>query len=446
VLNVKKKRKILIADPSTPLIDAILTSKEGQEYEIATAKTGPAVLTQVQEFEPELLILDLMMPHLHGIEVMKTIKTNSRYQSMGIIVSSYHVMVQNYHAAIEEGADYFLVKPFEIEQLFELIEEYFRGGLKPAPFTLKSGHEIEQTHCYHPIPSTLTSYLRFWGTRGSNPVAGAEYVRYGGNTSCLEVRHGSDLLIIDAGTGIRQLGDVIELEDGQTIHLFLSHTHWDHITGFPFFSPLYKKHCNIVIWSPVGFEKSTKELFTSMMAYAYFPVRLDEMKANVTFKELHDNRPVSIGDIIVDCHFTNHPGPTVGFKIRSPDKTVGYITDNEVLLGYHGHPNKIHLKHPLIEPYLGLIEFLKDCDMIVHEAQYFPEEYYRKTGWGHSSISNATVLLKYTGCKEWLVTHHDPNHKDIDLQVKLQLHNDIIKECNLNINVDIAYDGLMLPL
>ena len=442
---MKKKRRILIADPSTTLIDAILTSKEATNYEIATAKTGPAILKKIQEFDPELIILDLIMPHLHGIEVMKTIRSNHQYRALGVIVSSYHVMIQNYHAAIEEGAAYFLVKPFKIPRLFELIEKYFEGTLKPDPFSLKSGHDTLQNHCYHPIPSTLSSYMRFWGTRGSNPVAGAEYVRYGGNTSCLEVRLKEDLIIIDAGTGIRELGDVIDLEEGQTIHLFLSHTHWDHITGFPFFSPLYKKNCNVVIWSPVGFEKNTKELFTNMLAYAYFPVRLDEMKAKVTFKELRDNHPVSIGDVIIDCHFTNHPGPTVGFKIKSPKKTVGYITDNEVLLGYHGHPNEIHRKHPLLEPHLDLIEFLKDCDLIIHEAQYFPEEYYRKTGWGHSSISNATVLLKYTGCKQWMVTHHDPNHKDHDMQVKLQLHKDILKECNLDIKVEIAYDGLVLP-
>ena len=443
---MKKKPKILIADPSTSLTDAILTAKEASDYTFETAKTGPMTLKKILEFEPDLLIIDLMMPHLHGIEVMKTIKTNRRFQEMGIIVTSYHVMVQNYHAAIEEGADYFLNKPLEIPNLFQCIATYFEGNLKPKPFNLKGSEAFAQTHCYHPIPSTLTSYLRFWGTRGSNPVAGAEYVRYGGNTSCLEVRHGDNLLIIDAGTGIRQLGDMIDLEESQTIHLFVSHTHWDHITGFPFFSPLYKKNCNVVVWAPVGFEKNTKELFTSMLAYAYFPVRLDEMKARVTFKELRDHHPISIGDLIIDCHFTNHPGPTVGFKITAPDKTVGYITDNEVLLGYQGHPNLIHRKHPLLEPHLGLIDFLKDCDLLIHEAQYFPQEYYRKTGWGHSSIPNATVFLKYTGCKEWLITHHDPNHKDSDLQVKLQLHNDIIKECNLDINVDIAYDGLMIPL
>ena len=136
----------------------------------------------------------------------------------------------------------------------------------------------------------------------------------------------------------------------------------------------------------------------------------------------------------------------MGLKIQSPNKTVGYISDNEVLLGYHAHPNRIGLGHSLLEPHRSLIDFLQDCDLIIHEAQYFPEEYQRKIGWGHSSIPNATVLLKYTGCQEWLVTHHDPNHKDCDLQLKQQLHTDVIKECNLNIKVAMAYDGLTIPL
>lgn len=440
------KKRILIADPSTTLLDAIITAKEAEDYEITAVKTGPTCIKKVNEIKPHLAIIDLMTPHIHGIEILKIIKTKYQTLSIGVIITSYHVMIQNYHAAIEEGADYFLVKPFLPSQLFELIHRYFLGTLKPEPFTIKSGAIIKQTSCYHPIASTLKSYIRFWGTRGSNAVSGADYVRYGGNTSCLEISHNQQTIIIDAGTGIREFGNAFHVEGTHPIHLFLSHTHWDHITGFPFFAPLYKKTCNVIVWAPVGFEKSTKELFNNMLAYAYFPVRLDEMKAQVTFKELRDKNPIAIGNIMIDCHFTNHPGPTVGFKINVAGKTIGYITDNEVLLGYYGHPNDIHPKHPFLEPHLHLIQFLKDCDLIIHEAQYFPQEYYTKTGWGHSSVPNATTFLKYTGCKKWIVTHHDPNHKDKDLQIKAQLHSDILKECDLNIDVEIAYDGLILPL
>ncbi|MCB1075934.1 MAG: response regulator, partial [Simkania sp.] len=221
---MKEKKRILIADPSTALLDAVVTASAAKAYEIVVVRTGPACIKKLKDFEPDLVIIDLMIPHIHGIEILKTIKTNSRLISTGVIITSYHVMIQNYHAAIEGGADYFLVKPFEISQLFQLIERYFKGGLKPEPFTMKSGSIIEQNHCYHPIPSTLTSYLRFWGTRGSNPVSGPQYVRYGGNTSCLEIRHNQELIIIDAGSGIRELGDMIDVQDHHTIHLFISHT------------------------------------------------------------------------------------------------------------------------------------------------------------------------------------------------------------------------------
>ncbi len=295
-------------------------------------------------------------------------------------------------------------------------------------------------------PLKPSSYIRFWGTRGSSPVSGPQYLKHGGNTSCLEVSHHQSMIIIDAGTGIRELGNLIDLKKHRLFNLLISHTHWDHITGFPFFKPLYQSECQVSVWSPIGFEKSTKELFKDMLAHSYFPVRLDEMKADVTFKDLRSDDPVSIDGLIVDSHFTNHPGLTVGFKIKTPEKTIGYITDNEVLFNYHGDPCEIDQNHPLLKPHLSLIEFLKGCDPIIHEAQYFPDEYRQKTGWGHSSISNATALIRQTGCKEWIITHHDPSHSDEDLQRKMALHEKMIEESQWDIQLKAAFDGMIIPL
>ena len=442
---MEEKKRILIADPSTALIELILQEKAASDYEIAIADTGPLTLKKIQEFNPQLLIIDLMMPNMHGIEILKKLKSCETTRDIGVIVSTYNIMIQNYHAAIEGGALYFLLKPFEPLELFTLIKRFFKGNLSPDPFSLINCKELKQNYCYEPN-SIIDSYIRFWGTRGSSAVSGQEYIRYGGCTSCFEIRDRKDLIIIDAGTGIRKLGETLTAKEEKTIHLFLSHTHWDHVTGFPFFKPLYNKNCKVIIWAPVGFGKSTKEIFTDMLAYAYFPIRLDEMRARVEFRELRDHEPISIGNTSVECHFLNHPGATAGFKIVTPQKTIAYITDNEVLLGYHGHPNHIDLSHPLMAAHLGLIEFLKGCDLIIHEAQYFPKEYYNKIGWGHSSMANATILLKYTGCKDWIITHHDPSHSDSVLQEKALLHQDIIKECNLDIHTEIAYDGLMLPI
>ncbi len=436
----------MIADPSTAFLKTLLAAKEAEDYEITFAHTGTECIEKINDILPQLAIIDLMMPHVHGIEILKTIKSHLLTAQIGVVITSYQVTLQHYRAAIENGATYFLTKPFEAAKLFALIQRYFSQGLKPKPFDMIKQTPAPQGHCYHPKYSVVTSYLRFWGTRGSSPVSGSQYIRYGGNTSCLEIFHNQTTVIIDAGTGIRELGDAIDIADEALIPLFISHTHWDHITGFPFFRPLYQKNCNVVVYSPFGFEKSTQELFNDMLAYAYFPVRLDEMKACVTFKDVYGSVPISIGDITVSSHFTSHPGLTMGFKINVSGQTIGYITDNEVLTGYHGHPKSIDQTHPLLTPHIELIQFLQGCDLIIHEAQFFPAEYRKKVGWGHSSVSNATVFMKYTGCKKWIITHHDPNHKDTDLEIKLRLHEEVIKECDIDMQVMIAHDGLTVPL
>lgn len=430
--------KILIAEPSDHVIETLKIALS--EHTLEIAKTGPKALELFKTFKPDLVIVDLMLPIMHGIELLHTIRAENN--STGVIMTSFQMMVQNYRAAIEAGTDYYLTKPFSEEQIKDLVKRHQNHTLKPDPFELKLPNDNDT--CYVPRPTTNTNYLKFWGTRGSNPVAGAEYVRYGGNTCSLEIRSGDDVVIIDAGTGIRKLGD--SLTEAKTLHLFIGHTHWDHITGFPFFSPLYRDDCNIVVYAPVGFEKSTKQLFTDMLAYAYFPVRLDEMHSKVTFKELRDHQPLKIGDITIEAHHTNHPGPTFGFKITSPRQSIGYITDNELFMGYMGHPSKITRDHPLMEPHRGLLEFLEDCETLVHEAQYLPEEYHTKIGWGHSSVSNACAFIQHLKCIEWIVTHHDPVHTDTMLQEKNQIHIETLLELDIHPHITMAYDGLISPL
>lgn len=438
------KPKLLLADHSIEILQTITNAPLATKYQIETVRTGPECLSKIHEFKPDLIYMDMMLPQMHSIEILKKIKEEPELSKIGVIIGSFQIMIQNYHSAIDNRANYFLEKPFYPDFFFSLVEKFFQGSLEPVPFALHHASESDILSCYNPIASTHSSYIRFWGTRGSNPVSGPEYVKHGGNTCSLEVTYEGETVIIDAGTGIRQLGETLDGKD--KINLFIGHTHWDHITGIPFFKPLYQKNCDVTIWSPVGFEQSTKKLFSNMLAYAYFPVRLDEMHSKLSFKELRDSKPIHIGKITIETHYTNHPGPTFGFKITTPSKKIGYITDNEMLIGFHGNPNEITLDHPKLKPHLDLIEFLKDCDTVIHEAQYFPSEYHTKVGWGHSSIPNATALIKHLSCKEWIVTHHDPAHKDYDLQVKNQVHQDVLKECNIDCLFQLAYDGLIIPI
>lgn len=259
----------------------------------------------------------------------------------------------------------------------------------------------------------MKRFLKFWGTRGSCAVSGPEYLRFGGNSCCLEISYDDMHLIIDAGTGIRALGDLFMNNGLRRLNILLTHTHWDHIIGFPFFDPIYETGTHLTIWSPSSSGRSCKQLFNDLLAIEFFPVRLEEVKASLEFKTIQQKTPIAFGPITLDFHTTNHPGLAYAVKITTPEQTIGYITDNEMLQGYHGEPSEV--TDELLEPHLGLIEFFKGCDLLIHEAQYTSEEYLDKVGWGHSSVLNAIVFVQKTSPKRWGIIHHDPKHTDRDL-------------------------------
>jgi ribonuclease BN (tRNA processing enzyme) len=423
-----------------------LRDTELPEYELEHAKNGEETLAKLSSFHPHLVIVTLMLPGMDGIEILRRIRLLPDSSRIGVVLASYEPMVQVYHAAIELGANYFLVRPCSPEQIRTICRLFFTGHLHPDPFQSYPLPGQEGEHCYVPRIHTPDRYIRFWGTRGSCPVSGSEYLRYGGNTSCLEVRAGRDLIILDAGSGIRPLGDDLAREGIRHVHLFFGHTHWDHIIGFPFFAPLYDPDVHISVWAPVGYEKGIRELFVEMLAYAYFPIRLEDIRAKVTFHELRDSQKIEIGHLHIYTHYTFHPGSTLCFKIKTGKTSFGYVTDNEMLMGYHGHPDALQIQDPLLNPHHSLIHFLKNVDMLIHEAQYDPFEYLGKVGWGHSSISNAAVLVKYCQPHEWIVTHHDPRHTDSQLQKKLEIHSGILEDSHIDAQVRMAYDGFMLPI
>jgi len=253
------------------------------------------------------------------------------------------------------------------------------------------------------------------------------------------------LIILDAGTGIRPLGEEIVKREIKTIHLFLSHTHWDHVIGFPFFAPLYHADCKIHLYAPKSFGRPLKDLVTNLLAYEFFPIRIDEVSAELFFHEIHDADSIDFDRLSLSFHYTFHPGVTVCFKIKTEDKTILYATDNELLMGYHEGISSITKKHPLLEPHIDFIDFISDTNILIHEAQYTQKEYINKVGWGHSSLANASTLLKFCPAKKWIVTHHDPSHTDSILLKKELHHRRILQNNNLNCPLYYAYDGLTLP-
>ena len=442
----KNTGRILISDDSLSFTKRLKNTLVLEDFEVLIANDGQECLQMIDQYRPDLIFLGLMTPKVHGIDILRKLREESETEKTGVIISTTRALIQDYDAAIQNGADYYLIKPFEQDVAISLAKKFFLGELKPIPFQDPLQNQLDPKDYYNPSTHTSTNYIKFWGTRGSVPVAGLEYYRYGGNTSCLEIRSQSDLVIIDAGSGIRNLGSEILNSEIRDIHLFISHSHWDHIMGFPFFPPVYSDQFNIHIYAARGFKKNIEELFTGMLDHDYFPVRLDEMHANFSFYDLQTIPSVIIGNIKIDYTFASHPGTTLCFKITHNNKSYGYATDNEILIGYHGHPNEITKGHPLLENYQSIIDFYQDCDTLIHEAQFSPQDYLNRVGWGHSSISNAAVLTKLTNAKEWIVTHHDPSHTDLILLEKIKLHKQILSDCDSDCLVYMAYDGFAMAM
>lgn len=437
---MEKKKKILIIDSDPSFLRKLKESQKN--YLFDAAYDGLSAWEKINSFSPDLIVISLLLPGIHGIEILRKIKTNPRTEHIGVLLTMEFSSRQNYHSALMNHADFILEKPFELTTLTTLFSAYFKKGVDPLPFREKKPSQIKDA--YTPKISPPTSYLKFWGTRGSNPVSGPGYVHFGGNTSCLEVRHEENLVIFDAGTGIRLLSAHFGKKPPKEIHIILSHFHFDHLCGFPFFDPIYNPSCTIHVWAPIGYEKSSREIFSQMFTYALFPVRLEDMKAKIIFNDIHEGVPFKIGSIEVNSHYAYHPGATLCFKIRCARQTFGYVTDNEFLMGYHSHP--LHVTKEQLALYNSFICFFKGCDLMIHEAQYTPEQYRDKVGWGHTSVANAALLMKLANVKQWIITHHDPADTDEELFKKLQLHEKILEDLKINCRVHMAVDSLVFPM
>ena len=250
--------------------------------------------------------------------------------------------------------------------------------------------------------------VRFWGTRGSIAAPGPTTARYGGNTSCVELRASDGtLIVLDCGTGARELGLHLVRTEPQPyrIHLFIGHTHWDHIQGFPFFVPAFLPGTELNIYAPLGFQHGLEEAMAGQMEYSYFPVKLRELRSRIHFTEL-DEGFFRVGEVLVETQYLNHTAPTIAYRMSNGGATIAYVTDHEPFWSTEGRVSR----HPGDERH---IEFLRGANLVVHDAQYTEEEYRGgKVGWGHSSVDYAVDVALAAGVDRLVLFHHDPTHDD----------------------------------
>ena len=249
--------------------------------------------------------------------------------------------------------------------------------------------------------------VRFWGTRGSIAVPGEKTSKYGGNTSCVEVRaEDGTVIVLDCGTGARELGQsLLRSASGPLrIHMFIGHTHWDHIQGFPFFAPAFLPDTEMNVYAPAGFQRRVEDAIAGQMQYSYFPITLRDLRSRIHFTELEEGF-FRVGDVLVQTQYLNHTAPTLAYRISSGGATVAYVTDHEPFWKPAGRD----FRHPGDQRHLS---FLEGADLIIHDAQYSDEEYAGKIGWGHSTVEYATDIALATGSARLALFHHDPAHDD----------------------------------
>ena len=300
------------------------------------------------------------------------------------------------------------------------------------------------------------AYLRFWGVRGSYSAPFETHLGVGGNTSCVEFREDDHVLLCDAGTGLVNFGNqMMKQSEIRKLNIILTHYHWDHICGLPFFVPAFVPDWDISIFGPGQSAKDIEEFVSAQMQAPFFPVGTETWLAKINYIKPPENHQLEFGPIKVSYTNVHHPGTTYGYRIHIAGKTVMYISDNECLyLDKSINQRSGELSEEELELYEVMrkeeydseLELLSNTDIVIHDAQYTPDDYQAKRGWGHSCYIDTVNTAIEAGVKELYLYHHDPNYDDKKLESIYQHCLEIIRERNSSMKCHLAREGLTVDL
>ncbi len=405
------------------------------QWQVIEAVDGQSGLELALKHLPDIILCDLLMPRGNGFQLCRAVRDHAELRHTRIIVCSGRDFPHDRRTASEAGADLYLLKPLPLTRLREAVDEMMllRPSTAGQPEAASHGEETQ-------------TRIKFWGVRGSVPTPGASTVFFGGNTSCVEVRSAGEIIVLDAGSGIRPLGlDLAREFAGRPINLTLliSHTHWDHIQGFPFFLPAYDSKNKVHVLGYEGARDGLRATLAGQMESPYFPIALNQMPGNIVIEELKE-MTFSVGEIPVRACFTNHPGVCVGYRIFTQAGSVVYMPDNETFAKNGSHPDQTALPCTLDS---DVVEFVRDADIFIADSQYDSAEYGSHVGWGHGCLDEVVRLAISANVKRLFLFHHDPAHDDRFISTMLMNARAMALAAGSSIRIDASREGeeIILP-
>ena len=376
---------ILVVDDDPTIRSLVALGLETLGYEVATATGGLEALSLLDQRRPDAVVADLMMPTIDGLELCAAIREREELANLPFVVLTAKNYETDRLAARQVGADAYLQKPVHLPTLDRTLKQLVSNSI----------------------------VVGFWGVRGTLPAPARTSLRYGGNTSCYCVDFPrGERIIFDAGSGIRPLGERLLKEGGrQTGTILITHPHWDHLNALPFFAPLYVQGNQYQIAGPSQPGASMRTLVKGQMDGRYFPITPREFGADLTYTDLRPGT-FEFQGLEVAATMLMHPGNCLGYRVRYGDRTVAYITDQELSSPEYPIYNAAYVDE--------LARFLDGVDVLITDTTYTDAEYPSRVGWGHSSVSQVVDLAHRANVKRLCMVHHDPTQTDDDIDLKLE--------------------------